>query len=154
MASSVRHSSSVSIIREQIRQQDPEPKEATSHPSYFRLVFDQAGVDSAVLQHEYRGHGTKESPYIVDFLPNDPRNPLEFPTRKKWFFTILQAVATLAVTLASTAYTGGLPDVLASFHVSEEIGLLGVSLFVLGFAIGPLLWAPLSGTPCAVECAS
>jgi multidrug resistance protein len=28
--------------------------------------------------------------------------------------------------------------------VSEEVATLGVSLFVLGFAVGPLLWAPLS----------
>jgi multidrug resistance protein len=30
------------------------------------------------------------------------------------------------------------------FHVSQEIVTLGVSLFVLGFALGPLLWAPFS----------
>lgn len=30
------------------------------------------------------------------------------------------------------------------FRVSEEVITLGLSLFVLGFAIGPLLWAPMS----------
>jgi len=30
------------------------------------------------------------------------------------------------------------------FGTSEEVGTLGLSLFVLGFAIGPLFWAPLS----------
>lgn len=30
------------------------------------------------------------------------------------------------------------------FKVSQEIVTLGVSLFVLGFALGPLLWAPFS----------
>lgn len=30
------------------------------------------------------------------------------------------------------------------FNVGTEVVTLGVSLFVLGFAIGPLLWAPLS----------
>lgn len=30
------------------------------------------------------------------------------------------------------------------FHVGEEVVTLGLSLFVLGFAIGPLLWAPMS----------
>ena len=33
---------------------------------------------------------------------------------------------------------------MAEFHVSQEIATLGISLFVLGFAIGPLFWAPLS----------
>ena len=31
-----------------------------------------------------------------------------------------------------------------SFDTSTEIATLGVSLFVLGFAVGPLIWAPLS----------
>lgn len=30
------------------------------------------------------------------------------------------------------------------FHVSTEVGILGISLYVLGFATGPILWAPLS----------
>ena len=30
------------------------------------------------------------------------------------------------------------------FKVSQEVVTLGVSLFVLGFALGPLLWAPFS----------
>lgn len=32
----------------------------------------------------------------------------------------------------------------ADYGVSAEVGLLGVSLYVLGFAFGPTLWAPLS----------
>lgn len=30
------------------------------------------------------------------------------------------------------------------FNVSTEVGILGISLYVLGFATGPILWAPLS----------
>ena len=30
------------------------------------------------------------------------------------------------------------------FKVSEEIAILGIALYVLGFAVGPLFWAPLS----------
>lgn len=33
---------------------------------------------------------------------------------------------------------------MAEFSVSQEVVTLGVSLFVLGFALGPLLWAPFS----------
>lgn len=28
------------------------------------------------------------------------------------------------------------------FGVSTEVGILGVSLYVIGFATGPILWAP------------
>jgi multidrug resistance protein len=33
---------------------------------------------------------------------------------------------------------------MVEFNVSQEVVTLGVSLFVLGFALGPLLWAPFS----------
>lgn len=52
--------------------------------------------------------------------------------------------ATLAVAFVSSAYSGGVEQILATFNVGEEVVTLGISLFVLGFAIGPLLWAPMS----------
>ncbi|KAJ9154866.1 Fluconazole resistance protein 1 [Pleurostoma richardsiae] len=115
-----------------------------SRISHFRLVIDQAGVTPEVLNHTWQGQGTEESPYIVEFLPSDPRNPFQFPKWKKWFITILQAIATLAVAFVSTAYSGGVFEVIYQFNISREVAILGISLFVLGFAIGPLLWAPLS----------
>lgn len=39
---------------------------------------------------------------------------------------------------------GGMREAIDSFDASTEVATLGVSLFVLGFAVGPLLWAPLS----------
>jgi hypothetical protein len=51
----------------------------------------------------------------------------------------------LAVAFVSSAYSGGIAEILQEFHVATIIGTLGISLFVLGFAIGPLLWAPMSG---------
>lgn len=56
----------------------------------------------------------------------------------------IQALATLAVTLASSAYSGGTDQIMADFDVSAEVVTVGLALFVLGFAVGPLLWAPLS----------
>ena len=40
--------------------------------------------------------------------------------------------------------TGTIREIIFGFDISIEVATLGVSLFVLGFAIGPLIWAPLS----------
>ncbi|KAF8848819.1 MFS general substrate transporter [Acephala macrosclerotiorum] len=119
---------------------------ATEAPflAHLRLVASQSHITPQVLEHQYSGSGTEEDPYIVEFLHNDPRNPRNFSTRGKWFITILVAVATLGVTFDSSAYTGGMRQIIQQFDVNEEVATLGISLFVLGFAIGPLLWAPLS----------
>jgi multidrug resistance protein len=39
---------------------------------------------------------------------------------------------------------GGIREIVGGFNTTTEIATLGVSLFVLGFAVGPLVWAPLS----------
>ncbi|CVK95571.1 probable mfs-multidrug-resistance transporter [Fusarium mangiferae] len=111
---------------------------------YWRLVADQAGITPEVRDYKYDGSGTEEDPYRVKWIPNDPRNPMTFSLVKKWFITMTVALTTLAVALVSSAYTGGIREIIMEFHISQEVATLGVSLFVLGFAIGPLLWAPLS----------
>lgn len=111
---------------------------------YWRLVIDKAGITPAVANFKYTGSGTDGDPYLVQWIPNDPRDPMNFSTWKKWLITGTAAIATLAVTLVSSAYSSGIVQIIQEFHVDQEIAILGVSLFVLGFAIGPLLWAPLS----------
>lgn len=111
---------------------------------HWRMVFDQAALTSEIASFEYKGSGTAEDPYLVQWIPKDPRNPMQFSTAQKWFITMTVAFATLAVTLVSSAYTGGVAHVIEEFQISEEVATLGVSLFMLGFAVGPLLWAPLS----------
>jgi len=44
----------------------------------------------------------------------------------------------------SSIFSAATVQVSHAFGVDTEVGLLGVSLYVLGFATGPILWAPLS----------
>ena len=102
---------------------------------FWRLVFDQKVITQDVAQYPYSGSGTEDDPFAVTWLPNDPRNPMNFGTIKKWAITILVSFVTLAVALVSSAYSGGMGQIIVAFGVEEEIVILGVSLFVLGFAV-------------------
>ncbi|KAK6063145.1 major facilitator superfamily transporter [Seiridium cupressi] len=115
-----------------------------SRMPHWRMVFDQAGITSEVANFNYQGSGTKDDPYLVKWLPNDPRNPMLFGEFTKWLITITVAIATLAVALVSSAYSGGASEIIEEFGTSDTVAILGISLFVVGFAVGPLLWAPLS----------
>ena len=53
------------------------------------------------------------------------------------------ATSTFTVSFCSSCYTGGLPFMRAELHMSDVVAILGVSLYVLGFGLGPLLFAPL-----------
>ncbi|KAL9714881.1 hypothetical protein Ac2012v2_001541 [Leucoagaricus gongylophorus] len=91
----------------------------------------------------YPGSGTPEDPFIVGWVPDDPENPYNWSKTRRWFITAQLAMSTFTVSFSSSAYTGGLQGIQRDLNVSNDIAILGISLYVLGFALGPLLFAPL-----------
>lgn len=51
---------------------------------------------------------------------------------------------TLTAAFASSIFSAALRPIGAQYHIGQVAATLGISLFVLGFATGPTLWAPLS----------
>jgi MFS family permease len=101
-------------------------------------------LDEDVCNQNYSGKGTPDDPYVIDFLPNDSQDAMNLTMSRKWAITVLQAFSALVLTFSSSVYASSIFDVMGHFEVSEEVATLGLSLFVLGFALGPLLWGPLS----------
>ncbi|KIW31614.1 uncharacterized protein PV07_03241 [Cladophialophora immunda] len=112
--------------------------------SLFRLVADQARVTQEVLHYPYPGSGTEEDPYLVSYIPNDPGNPFNWSEGRRWTTSLIVATEVLATAFASSAFSGTLRELIVDLGASTELITAGISLFVLGFAVGPLLWAPLS----------
>ena len=92
----------------------------------------------------YSGQGTVSEPYIVEFLHCDPDNPMNFPSWRKWLITSISTCSVFAVTLTSSAYSASADQIIVEFNTNSELFAAGIALFVLGFAVGPALWAPLS----------
>ncbi|KAI0098856.1 polyamine transporter 3 [Nemania sp. FL0031] len=101
-------------------------------------------MSSQVTRYVYPGSGTEEDPYLVDWLPGDARNPYDIGTGMKWLITLIMSFGTLSVSLSSSAFSSALPQIQTDFHISSELSVASVSLFVLGFAIGPMVFAPLA----------
>jgi MFS family permease len=71
--------------------------------------------------------------------------PLNFPSRKKWLIVSLLSVITLLTPFASTILAPGIGALNAEFHNTNSIvGTMTVSIYLLGYVIGPLFLAPLS----------
>ncbi|RYP72098.1 hypothetical protein DL771_004429 [Monosporascus sp. 5C6A] len=82
---------------------------------------------------------------LVDFDgPDDPYRPRNWPTHKKVSTTLLYGLVTMTATWASSAYASGTQQIAEEFNVGRQVATLGTTLFLLGFGVGPLLWAPLS----------
>lgn len=104
----------------------------TKSAGLLKVVASHAFVTPKVLNHNYAGSGTDDDPFVVEFIPNDPRDPMNFSNFKKWSITLLVAFATLAVSFVSSAYSGSVKEILEEFHSSDEVVTLGISLFVVG----------------------
>lgn len=78
--------------------------------------------------------------------PNDPENPINWPLWQRIYHTTVPALMGFVVTLGSSIYAPGLPDIMSEFNVSSTVALLGLSAYVLGLGFGPVLAAPLSET--------
>ncbi|KAF8906065.1 major facilitator superfamily domain-containing protein [Gymnopilus junonius] len=89
----------------------------------------------------YSGCGTPHHPYVVHWDLHDPHNPYNWPRLHKWLITAQLALTTFTVSFSSSVYSGGLVDTMRDLHVSSDIAILGISLYVLGFALGPLIFA-------------
>lgn len=90
-------------------------------------------------------HRQTAADVLVDFDgPDDPYRPMNWPTKKKVMTTALYGLTTMTATWASSAYSAGTRQVAEEFHVGNQVAVLGTTLFLFGFGVGPLLWAPLS----------
>ncbi|KAK4942684.1 GTPase-activating protein [Elasticomyces elasticus] len=85
---------------------------------------------------------------IVDWYgPEDPDNPQNWSTPKKVWVTFEVCLLTFSVYIGSAIYTAGIEDVSQVFGVSRVAATLGLTLFVLGYGVGPMLWSPMSEVP-------
>lgn len=81
---------------------------------------------------------------LVVFVDNDKADPRNWSTSYKWFITALLGCICFCVALGSAIVTGDIEGPGKTFGVSQEVVILTITLFVLGFGFGPLLFAPIS----------
>ncbi|THZ77112.1 MFS general substrate transporter [Aureobasidium pullulans] len=75
---------------------------------------------------------------------HDPKKPMNMPEHRKWMIVISTGLMTFCVSFASSVFSTTTFVTAELFGVSSEVMILGLSLYVLGFAFGPLVWGPLS----------
>lgn len=85
-------------------------------------------------------------PNMVDWDgPDDPENPMNWSDKKKWLNIATLSILTLVTPLGSSMFAPGVPAIMREFNeTSATLATFLVSVYVLGFAFGPLVVAPLS----------
>lgn len=76
--------------------------------------------------------------------PRSQNNPRNFSTPKKVFITACLASLVCIATFGSSVMSPASGQLIHEFGISKEVSVLATSLYVLGFAVGPLLFGPAS----------
>ncbi|POY70051.1 hypothetical protein BMF94_6938 [Rhodotorula taiwanensis] len=80
----------------------------------------------------------------VEWTRDDAENPFNWSRRRKWQTTLICCAFTVSVAFSNTAFSSGSPSMMRELGCSHELAALGLAIFPLGFALGPLTLAPLS----------
>lgn len=88
--------------------------------------------------------GTKEFTEVKWDGENDPMNPRNMKTWRKWIVVFTLAFGSLCVTCVSSLYTTTYDQIDVEFHVSTLVSTLGLATFVWGLGLAPMVLGPLS----------
>ncbi|KAK9428973.1 putative bicyclomycin resistance protein [Lipomyces doorenjongii] len=83
--------------------------------------------------------------YVVEFEGiHDPMHPYNWEFTVKLRISFMVCFATFSASFTSAVFSPGIASASKTFGVGSEVGTLGTTLYVLGFASGPSIWAPAS----------
>jgi DHA1 family multidrug resistance protein-like MFS transporter len=122
-------------------------------------MFDLAPHPSAPIKRTKNSENYKLAPdrwlppsleddhniYLVELTGDcDPANAKSWSVPRKLRTASVLGFDTLVASWGSSVYSSAVEHVSQEFGVSSVVALLGLTLYICGFATGPLAWAPLS----------
>lgn len=125
---------------------DPDIEKEAPNTNTEKLYANSKDVEKGQQENTLIPTPTHDPDYEVSYNgPSDPMNPRSrYSTRQKWVFVLLCSSTSLCVTCASSLYSMAYTQLEEAFGVSEIVATLGLSLFVVGLGLGPMLLGPLS----------
>ncbi|KAG2146605.1 major facilitator superfamily domain-containing protein [Suillus bovinus] len=116
-----------------------------SQDNVDELHLSQLHGASAIIDDKLEDKILDHLQQLEDEWQHDPVNPRNWSLAKKWTATTILALYTFVTPLASSIMAPGLPDLAVKYDITDPtVTALTLSIFLLSFAIGPLLTASLS----------
>ncbi|KAF7553939.1 hypothetical protein G7Z17_g3263 [Cylindrodendrum hubeiense] len=144
-----RRSSSVAGDHDRVRK-DLEKHESKEHPDLEKHVLGDENQDDEDEDKEDEDEdgditSSSESDIVWWDSDTDPENPYNWARWRKVLNCVLVSALTFVTPLASSMFAPGVPELMIEFESkSTELASFCVSVYVLGFAAGPMIFAPLS----------
>jgi DHA1 family multidrug resistance protein-like MFS transporter len=91
---------------------------------------------------------TSDGIVLVDwYTTDDPENPQNWSNSKKNLVVFILCAYTFTVYTAGPIYSTAADQLVEHFHISQVAATLGLSLYILSYGIGDLLFSPLTEIP-------
>ncbi|EGD95474.1 hypothetical protein TESG_02955 [Trichophyton tonsurans CBS 112818] len=118
--------------------------ETTAKHTNGSLVVEKVEGDAQLQRVEANQQST--DPNIVDWDgPDDPENPLNWSSTRRTLIIIFVSSYTFTSNLAATIFAPGVKQMTHEFHITNPtVEYMIISIYVLGFALGPIIFGPLS----------
>ncbi|KAF8544745.1 major facilitator superfamily domain-containing protein [Trichophaea hybrida] len=114
-----------------------------SHNANLKEYAEETATGE-IIKPAISNAGEKVKYKLVTFTIDDPGNPKNWSKAFKWWCTLVIAMMCFIVAFSSSVITAGIDGVQREFDASRSVALLSITLFVIGFGIGPMVFAPLS----------
>lgn len=75
---------------------------------------------------------------------DDAENPYNWPLKYKVLFAAQISILTAFVCMGSAIYTPGVEEIMEKMQISQTLATSPLTMFVFGYGIGPMLFAPMS----------
>lgn len=111
------------------------PKPTSSSPNSPTTSLSLSALPELLVTAKppYPGSGTPSDPYLVDWLPDEPANPYNWSSARRWLYTLIAAFSCLCIAFASTSYSAAVEDIVKAYPgTTQETAIAGISLYVLG----------------------
>ena len=81
---------------------------------------------------------------LVEFTQNDPEDPRQWPTSRKWTQVTLLTILTFMVQYSGSSFSTTERSIARELEVCEGLSILGLSALLLAYAVAPMMLAPLA----------
>lgn len=124
-----------------------------NEPDFKETFLDVESNESSAAEKTDTADSEAEAPHSKEAVrdvtvtwrgENDAENPLNWSTTYKVFVTFTVCIMTTAIYMGSSIFAPAIPDFAHDRQTTDVVAALGISLFVWGYGLGPLLLSPIT----------
>lgn len=103
-----------------------------THHNQVEPAADRVWCSEEEALARARSHPYDKRLIFITFGEGDPSNPRNYPLWKKWYITCFVSSLNVLTCLCAGGYSSGTDGFIATYGVSSEVGVVPLSLYILG----------------------